>query len=489
MKKGEIVEGVIESVRYPNKGLMQGRTENGEEALCCVKNTVPGQRVRARAGKKKGGAVEAQLLEVLEKAPGEIEPPCPLFGACGGCTYLNLTYKQECDLKEKQVRELLAGALREAGADEDLSWFEGIQGSPKEYEYRNKMEFSFGDSAKDGPLELGMHRRGSFYDVLTADQCRLVDEDYRRIVHAVRSYFAQQGTPYFHRGSHEGYLRHLLVRKAAHTGEILVDLITAPAAGLLKEQETELLAGFKDTVLGLPLDGVLAGILHTVNGAVSDIVRDDGTELLYGREEFTEKLLGLSFHVTPFSFFQTNSESAEVLYSTVRAYLEDFFSGREAPLVYDLYCGTGTISQLIAASARKVIGVEIVEEAVRAAQENARENGIENCTFLAGDVLKVMDQIEEKPDLVILDPPRDGIHPKAMPKILAFGVEQILYISCKPTSLARDLPFFYAAGYRAVRGCCLDQFPWTTGIETVCLLSHSFSSLSEQVESCFEEVF
>ena len=472
MKKGEMVEGVITNVRYPNKGMMTGKNSAGEEALCCVKNTVPGQRVLARTGKKKGGAIDAQLIEVIAKAPDETKPPCPLFGSCGGCTYLNLPYDRECALKEQQVRELLAGAMREAGAEEDLSWFEGIKGSPRIYEYRNKMEFSFGDSAKDGPLELGMHRRGSFYDVQTADCCVIVDEDYRQIVHAVRSYFAQQNTPYFHRGTHEGYLRHLLVRKAARTGEILVDLITAPAGGELAAAEKELLSGFREVLLSLKTDGVITGILHTVNSAVSDIVRDDGTDILYGQDFFTEKLLGLSFKVTPFSFFQTNTESAEVLYGTVREYLRDFFAGCKAPLVYDLYCGTGTITQLAAESARKVIGVEIVEEAVRAARENARENGIDNCEFLSGDVLKVLDLIEEKPDLLILDPPRDGIHPKAMPKILSYGVEQILYISCKPTSLARDLPFFYAAGYRAVRGMCLDQFPWTTGVETVCLLSN-----------------
>ena len=203
----------------------------------------------------------------------------------------------------------------------------------------------------------------------------------------------------------------------------------------------------------------------------ADVIRDEGTEVLYGQAYFTEELLGLQFNVTPFSFFQTNSWSAEVLYDTARKYILE--AGlKDGAIVYDLYCGTGTITQLMAPAAKQVIGVEIVEEAVKAAEENAAVNGLSNCRFIAGDVLKVIDGIEEKPDFIILDPPRDGIHPKAMPRILQFGVDHILYISCKPTSLARDLPAFISAGYRPVRGVCIDQFPWTANVETVCLLTH-----------------
>ena len=218
------------------------------------------------------------------------------------------------------------------------------------------------------------------------------------------------------------------------------------------------------------MEGRIVGILHTVNDAVADVIKDDGTQILYGQDYFTESLLGLSFKVTPFSFFQTNSRGAEVLYETARTFLTD--AGMKKGVVYDLYCGTGTISQLMAPVSEKVIGVEIVEEAVVAARENAQRNGIGNCEFIAGDVLKVLDEIEEKPDLIILDPPRDGVHPKALPKILRYGVEQILYISCKPTSLARDIPAFLDAGYRPVRGVSVDQFPWTANVETICLFSN-----------------
>ena len=421
MKKGDLIEGVVREVKFPNKGIV----ETGE-GICVVKNAITGQKVQARINKKRKGKAEAALISVLERSPLEREIPCPVFGVCGGCTYLCLPYEEQCRIKEGQVRELLKEAMPEGCS---MDWFHGILGSPDVYGYRNKMEFSFGDSFKEGPLALGMHKRGSFYDIVNADPCVIVDADYRKIMATVRTYWEEKGASFFHRLRHTGYLRHLLVRKAVNTGEILI----------------------------------------TVNDAVADVIKDDGTEILYGRDYFTETLLGLEFKVTPFSFFQTNSRGAEVLYDTARKFLTE--TGMKKGVVYDLYCGTGTISQLMAPVSEKVIGVEIVEEAVEAAAENAKRNGIGNCEFIAGDVLKVLDEIEVKPDLIILDPPRDGVHPKALPKILGYGVEQILYISCKPTSLARDIPSFTEAGYTPVRGICVDQFPWTANVETIVLFS------------------
>ena len=193
------------------------------------------------------------------------------------------------------------------------------------------------------------------------------------------------------------------------------------------------------------------------------MVQSDETRILYGQDYFYETLLGLRFKISTFSFFQPNSLAAEILYSVVRNYIGD----TKDKVVFDLYSGTGTIAQLAASVADKVIGVEIVEDAVKAARENARLNGLSNCRFIAGDVLKVLDDLTEKPDVIILDPPRDGIHPKALPKILSYGVEHIVYISCKATSLARDLPFFLEAGYRLKKACCVDQFCQTVHVETV----------------------
>ena len=211
-----------------------------------------------------------------------------------------------------------------------------------------------------------------------------------------------------------------------------------------------------------------------MNDSPADTIKSDRTEVLYGQDYFYEEILGLRFRISTFSFFQTNSSGAETLYQTAREYVGDLrdASGKRDKVVYDLYSGTGTIAQLLSPVAQKVIGVEIVEEAVEAARRNAAENGIENCEFLAGDVLKILDEIPERPDLIVLDPPRDGIHPKALPKIAArAGAEKILYISCKPTSLARDLKLLQEYGYCAVRGCCVDMFPNTANVETVCLLA------------------
>ena len=259
---------------------------------------------------------------------------------------------------------------------------------------------------------------------------------------------------------HTGYLRHLLLRRGSRTGEILVNLVTT-------SQEEYDLDPLKEALLALDLEGSIVGILHIINDSLSDVVKSDETRLLYGQDYFYEELLELRFKITPFSFFQPNSRGAEILYQTVREYIGD----TKDKVVFDLYSGTGTIAQIAAAVAKQVIGVEIIPEAVEAAKENAAMNGITNCTFLADDVLKALDYITEKPDLIILDPPRDGVHPKALPKILDYGVERIVYISCKPSSLARDLAMFEAKGYRMEKCVAVDQFCQTVHVETVCLLS------------------
>ena len=217
----------------------------------------------------------------------------------------------------------------------------------------------------------------------------------------------------------------------------------------------------------LPLDGTIAGIRHTGSDSVADTVRSDRAVLLSGGEYIEERPLGLTFRITPLSFFQTNSRGAEVLYEAAREYIGD----TKDKVVFDLYSGTGTIAQILAPVAKHVTGVEIVAEAVEAAIGNAQGNHLANCDFICGDVLKVVDELKEKPDMIVLDPPREGIHPKAMPKILRFGVDTIVYISCKATSLKNDLAALQAAGYRVKRCCTVDLFPGTVHVETVCLLT------------------
>lgn len=534
MKKGQIIEGIVQRVDFPNKGIV----ETGE-GVCVVKNALPGQRVRCAVNKVRHGKAEGRLLEVLESSPLECGSSCPHFGICGSCVYLSLPYEEQLKIKESQVKKLLDSVLCKLQRANEIipdknnegkqSYrFEGIKPSPLCFGYRNKMEFSFGDEVKDGPLALGMHKRGSFYDIVSVTECQIVDDDYRKILRCVLGYFdklQKQGVdiPFYHRLRHVGYLRHLLVRKAAKTREILIALVTttqtsfddynvneSPADQFEDDRVTEkvylsedkLLEELKRSLLGLALDGKIVGILHTKNDSLADVVQSDETNLLYGQDFFYEELLGLKFKISQFSFFQTNSFGAEVLYQTARDYILNYIkpsmqndrpeTGGQAvigqgdgqtasksamceaqpdKIVFDLYSGTGTIAQLMAPVAKKVIGVEIVEEAVEAARKNAELNGLHNCEFIAGDVLEVIDEIEERPDIIILDPPRDGIHPKALDKIIRYGVEYILYISCKPTSLVRDLEVFLARGYQVERAVAVDMFPWTSGVETVVLLS------------------
>jgi len=451
MKKGQVYEGLIEKVEFPNKGIV---SVEGEEKKVIVKNGIPGQKVRFAVNKMRKGKTEGRLLEVLEQSPLETRKPvCSIFPACGGCMYQTMSYTEQIKMKENQVKEILDSAI--IGDYE----FEGVKASPKEFAYRNKMEFSFGDEYKDGPLSLGLHKKGSTYDVLTAFDCKLVHEDMTKILACVLDYFKERNVSYYKKMQHVGYLRHLLLRRGDITGEILVNLVTTT-------QEEYDLTPLVDALLNLDLEGKIVGILHILNDSLSDVVQSDETRVLYGQDYFFEKLLGMEFKVTPFSFFQPNSRAAEVLYSTVREYLGD----TKGKTLYDLFSGTGTIGQILSPVAEKVIGVEIVGEAVEAANENAAHNGIKNCKFLAGDVFKVLDEIEEKPDVIVLDPPRDGIHPKALPKILDYGVDTIVYISCKVTSLARDLEMIQAKGYRVVKAVAVDQFVHTVHLEVITLL-------------------
>lgn len=465
MKKGQVIEGVIERVEFPNKGIIT--TEEGKHVI--VKNGIQGQKVTASINKVRKGKCEGRLLEVLEKSPLELEEAgCVHADVCGGCTYQTLSYEEQLSMKATQVKKLIDDVIIPENKDYE---FLGIKASPLQKGYRNKMEFSFGDEYKDGPLALGMHKRGSFYDIVNVPECQIVDEDFRTVLRVTLDYFKEQAIPYYHKLRHTGFLRHLLVRKAVKTGEILVDLVTTSsldgAVGI-----DELLAGWKEALLAENYVGKMTGILHTTNDSVADTVKNEGTEVLFGQDYFYEELLGLRFKITPFSFFQTNSLGAEVLYETAREFIGDALDSKDAgKVVFDLYSGTGTIAQMLSPVAKQVIGVEIVEEAVEAAKENAKLNGLHNCEFIAGDVLKVIEEIEVKPDYIVLDPPRDGIHPKALEKIIRYGVPQMVYISCKPTSLARDLEVLQARGYEVKKVCCVDMFPATVHVETVCLLS------------------
>jgi len=481
MKKGQIVDGIVIRGSFPNKGVVE--TEDGEQFR--TKNVIPGQKVRCRIKKSSKSKAEGMTLEILEKSEMETEEHvCAHFGACGGCSYQSVPYEKQLELKEQMEMELFRPVLGEEKLQE--VW-EGLIGSPEAQEYRNKMEFTFGDEVKDGPLSLGMHKRGSFYDIVTVSDCRIMDADMKLVLTSTLDFFQSHEISYYHRLRHQGYLRHLLVRKAKYTGDLLVDLVTSTQIDSTEEEQ--LLKDYTKMLQEQSYQGTLRGVLHTKNDQEADAIKDEGTDILYGQDYFYEKLLGLQFKITPFSFFQTNSLGAEVLYDTARRFIlgkkldvqghqariledkeitEDFLKDK---LVYDLYSGTGTIAQMLASVSKQVLGIELVEEAVEAAKENAGLNGLSNCDFLAGDVYKVLSTLEGKPDFIVLDPPREGIQPKAIEKILSYDVDSMIYISCKPTSLARDLEILTARGYQVTRMCAVDMFPSTYHVETVVLLT------------------
>ena len=500
LKRKDIAEGVIEKVDYPNRGRIY--TEEGQKVT--VKNTIPGQKIRFRVFKKHKDRVEGNLLELLEKSPLESrEKVCEIFPDCGGCLCQTMPYEKQLAMKSDMVNRLLEEVL-------DGAAYDGILGSPDEFEYRNKMEFSFGDEVLDGPLTLGLHKRATTYTVLDADSCRLVHEDIRKIVRATLDYCKENNLPKYNKRIHQGFLRFLLVRRSQTTGELLVYLITS-------SQMQHDFSTWADRLRKLEISGTFAGIFHAEDDKMADAVNVDVLHTLYGKDYFYEELLGLKFKVTAFSFFQTNTkvgfeqeddtvsnvEFAHKIDSVREIWtaknqlngagtdteisVNSLSAGEEtdgttqapqrdaeavhAPILYDLYSGTGTIGQMLSPVAGHVYGVELIPEAVKAAEENAALNDITNCTFIAGDVLEKLQEIEERPDYIILDPPREGVNPRALSQIIEYGVGEMVYISCKASSFKKDMAMLREHGWRVKRWCLVDMFPQTMHVETVCLLS------------------
>ncbi|MBN4069627.1 MAG: 23S rRNA (uracil(1939)-C(5))-methyltransferase RlmD [Alkaliphilus sp.] len=445
MKKKEIIEFTIEEMSFGNKSY--GYFDNRK---IVVKGGILGQRVKARVKRIRKDKAEAYITEVVEKSPYETVVPCTHYGKCGGCSLQTLPYEIQLSEKENWVKKLFENVRIEPE-----QWLK-IEGSPVIQDYRNKMEFSFGDEFKGGPLTLGMHKKGMHYDIVTVDECIIMDNDFRKILATILEFFKARNIPKYNNRKREGYLRHLVVRKAHNTSEMLVNLVTS----------TQLQVDTSDLVselTKLDLDSKIVGILHTFNDNLSDTVQSDKTETLFGQDFITEKVFELKFKISPFSFFQTNTLGTEKLYSIVKEFVGD----SKDKTIFDLYCGAGTISQIVANQAKQVIGIEINEEAVKAARESAKENSIANCKFIAGDVKEEVQNLNEKPDIIVLDPPRAGITPKALEHIAEFNAEKIVYVSCNPKSLVEDLKFFVGKGYMVEKLQVVDMFPHTPHVECV----------------------
>ncbi|SHH12763.1 23S rRNA (uracil(1939)-C(5))-methyltransferase RlmD [Clostridium grantii] len=445
MKKRTVYELNIEGTEFPGYGVA---FKDNKKIL--IKGTLPGQKVKAFVKKFKSGNAIANLNEIIEDVYYKIEPKCPVFNICGGCTHQFISYEKQLEFKKDQLLQLFDNA--------EIKDFEflGVEGSPEIYEYRNKMEFTFGDMEKGGELCLGMHMKGRSFSIVTADECKIIDEDFNLLLKTVLDYFRKKDFKHYKIMAREGYLRNLVIRKGKNTGELMVAIVTTSQEDFSMDELTEILKG-------LNYKGKLRSLLHIINDSLSDTVQADEIKVLYGEDFITEEVLGLKFKITPFSFFQTNTLGAEKLYSLVR----DFMGNSENKTVFDLYCGTGTIGQIVAQKAKKVIGVELIEEAVESAKENAKLNNLNNCQFIAGDVKNVIQNLKENPDIIILDPPRPGVHPVALDYVLKFNAKEIIYVSCNPKTLVNDLKVLLGSKYKITQVIGMDLFPSTPHLESI----------------------
>ncbi|MDO5563949.1 MAG: 23S rRNA (uracil(1939)-C(5))-methyltransferase RlmD [Eubacteriales bacterium] len=384
---------------------------------------------------------------------------CNEKNKCGGCFYTNVDYKEELQIKEQNVKEILKQYINKD------TIFESILSNEQFLYYKNKLEFSFGDTTKDGKLVLGFHQKNSFFNICEAINCELVEEDVRKVVKESEIFFRERNISYRHKKTNKGYLRHLVIRRSYTNNELLVNLITTSSIESEKEYYDILLKDYVNTLLNID-DVKYAGICHTNNDSLSDKVLYDNIKILYGKDYIYEELFGLKFKISFPSFFQTNTNGAKILYKKVKEYADI-----NNDIILDLYCGTGTISQIVSKDAKQVYGIEIVDDAIKMANENVLANNIKNITFVKDDVLLWINKNNNLDvDLIILDPPRSGVNPKALQIISNMNAKKIIYISCKCESLSRDLFMLTAKGYKLTKVCPVDMFPRTDNIEVVALL-------------------
>ncbi|RMG61178.1 MAG: 23S rRNA (uracil(1939)-C(5))-methyltransferase RlmD [Calditrichaeota bacterium] len=454
LKKNAEIELRIEKVAFGGKGVARY-----DGMVLFVERALPGDHVRARIRKVKRNFAEAYPVELLQPSPLRIEAPCRHFGYCGGCKWQNVDYQQQLRFKQHIVAESLAhiGGLRELKVEATLP-------SPKVFHYRNKMEFSFTGRRWLTPEELdnpqiekgfalGLHTPGAFDRIIQIDYCWLQSETLNQILRFATSYFRESGLPVYHLRTHEGLLRFLVLRESAARGEVMVNVVTSrPAREELADFASQLRNRFP----------VVASVVNGVNARPAQIAYSDQVLVLAGKDHIEEQLDECIFKISPNSFFQTNSHQAVQLYRLVRDLAEV-----EGERVWDLYSGIGSIAIFLARQAREVVGFELVESAVQDAFENARIKGTANCRFVAGDLKDTLQaHLSEAPEVVVCDPPRAGMHEQVVRMILKANPRRIVYVSCNPTTLARDLAYF-SSHYRVERVHPVDMFPHTYHVETV----------------------
>lgn len=446
---GKLLELRITDAEYPNLSI----AENGDEKIC-FKNGIIGQKVIVKRGKIKDGYSSGKLIDILEDSPLQTETGCPLVKDCGGCRYQELTYDEETNYKKHIIQKLYDGL----NLGKTVKFYQ----APSISSYRNKMEYSFGDEVKDGPLTLGLHKKNRFYEIVDNRDCNIVNPSFDKIRIFTQEFFREREIKAYHRKRNDGELKFLIVRYSFAHNEIMLNLVTKD----FEKLNDQILEEYIQKITSQPIEAKIISIFHTISNSLADAVVPEKVNHLYGKTYLKESINGLEFKISPFSFFQPNPKSAEKLYERALELAGDISN----KLVYDLYCGTGTISQIFAKKASKVIGVEIVEEAVVKAEENAKINNLSNVEFIANDVLSEIENLKQKPDILVLDPPREGIHPKAIDKIISMSADTVVYISCNPKTQVRDLQLFIEAGYEVQEIDAFDQFPRTVHVETVALL-------------------
>ena len=446
VKKGEIREVEILDLAYGGKGI--GKI-NG--LVVMVWGGLPGDKLKVKITQRKKNFSFAEILEIIKPSELRLEPLCSHFAECGGCIWQNLKYEDQLKFKQRQVEE----SLKRIGGFEELP-IEPILGSEDIFFYRNKMEYSFGNNLR-GELILGLHKRESYLEIFDLKKCYLLSEISNQIVSLLKELFRNKNLPPYHIKEHTGFLRFLTIREGKNTGERMVNLITAPGDFSFKEEFYSLLAK------NFPQ---IKAVLWSINSKRANIAIGEKEFPLSKERTITEKLGKFIFEISANSFFQTNSQQAEKLYEKVLKLAE--LKGDEE--VLDLYCGTGTISLFLAQTCKKVIGVETVPDSIKDASRNQEINKIKNCEFLLAEAKDVLHQyvLEKKIfNVVVLDPPRAGVHPKVLENLLKLKPPKIVYVSCNPTTLARDLKFFCGKKYNLEKVLPVDMFPQTHHIETM----------------------
>lgn len=466
IKKRQHIELDIESLAFGGQGVARV-----SDFVVFVNGAIPGQKVEALITKKKKNYAEARVLKVLQESPFAVKPRCKHFGSCGGCRLQNLDYVEQVKAKEDQVKDI----LKRLGGLENFEIYPAI-GTDDPFYYRNKMEFSFSrdrwlsqeEIDSDESFErkthyLGFHTKGFFDKVIDLEECHLVAPIATDVLKVVRDIARESNLPVYSTRDHEGFWRFLIVRPAAVTGDVMVNIVTS-------DYNPNIASKLKDRLMSTFPQ--ITSLINGVTKSKASVAFCEEEFLLAGRSTIIEKLGDYSFEISANSFFQTNSLQARRLYDVALEYAE--FNGNE--LVYDLYCGAGTISIYISSYVSRAIGIESVESAVMNARENCQLNNVENCEFVLGDLKDELSRTNEiiqkygQPDVIILDPPRGGMHPKTVRAVLALKPEKIVHISCNPTTLARELQEFCQTDYKLTKVQPVDMFPHTAHVEVVAQL-------------------